>query len=449
MRLSFLDSLFHVQNIPDMDIQELHRVFLSTNGICIDSRNTISGSIFFAIRGENFDGNKFATEAIQKGCALAVVDDQSLPVNKRFLKVKDTLGCLQQLANYHRRQLHIPILALTGSNGKTTTKELCHTVLNRKFRVLATKGNLNNHIGVPLTLLSIKDEEIAIIEMGANHPGEISTLCSIAEPNFGIITNIGLAHLEGFGSPEGVKNGKAELYDFIRRNNGKAFYHASDPVLTGLIHKKKINSIPYGDHPGSLCRGKIINNEFFLSAELFFSENEKVKINSQLIGNYNLENIIASAAVGRYFGVPVKDIIKAIENYSPSNNRSQYLTTKKNKLILDAYNANPSSMRSALLNFLAIKDPLDKAMILGDMLELGEYADEEHDRIISLLKENSFRKVFLVGPIFRKAAGKSGFNCFEKPEELIDFFRKNEIKDHFIFIKGSRGIKLEKIIDYL
>jgi len=448
MRLSQKDSLFHVQRIQFMNIEELYRIFIRSTGICTDSRNIIPGAIFFAIRGEKFDGNKFARDALQKGCAYSVVDDKSLCDNPRLILVENVLEYLQQLANHHRKQLKIPLIALTGSNGKTTTKELCQAILARKFKVASTLGNLNNHIGVPLTILSIKDEEISIVEMGANHVGEIDTLCSIAKPGFGLITNIGLAHLEGFGSPEGVRRGKAELYDFLKNSNGKAFYNASDPVLSDMIRQHQIDPIPYGEHPESICRGQIHENKRFLSVELSFGT-KKIKINTRLIGSYNLENIIAASAVGKYFGVNNEDIKSAVENYSPSNNRSQYLITHKNKIIMDAYNANPTSMKSSILNFLGIKDTRQKLLILGDMLELGPYGNKEHDNIISLLKEKNCTNVYLVGPSFLKSAGNSEFRCFEKVEDLIIHLQINEIRDRLIFLKGSRAISLEKLIDSL
>lgn len=432
-----------------MNIERLYQIYSESNGISTDTRKIIPGSIFFALKGDNFDGNKFADEALIKGCTYAVSDDESLKGKDKLVLVKNVLETLQQLANYHRRKLKIPFIAITGSNGKTTTKELCFAVLFRKFRVFATRGNLNNHIGVPLSVLSIRNEEIAIIEMGANHEGEIRNLCSIAEPDFGIITNIGLAHLEGFGSPEGVKRGKEELYDFLKKNNGKAFYNSDNTLLARLIKEKEIDSIPYGKDPGAICAGKIIERSRFLIVELSIEEKIKAIVQTKLVGSYNLENIVASFAIGRYFGVDIEDIKEAIENYTPSNSRSQYLPTGNNRLIVDAYNANPSSMTSSVLNFLSMDDKDEKLIILGDMLELGRFSSEQHEKIVTLLKENAVKNVILVGPEFLKASKNSEYPGFEKVEELVDHCISNPVKNHLIFLKGSRGIKLEKLLEVL
>lgn len=432
-----------------MNIETLYHIFSESNGICTDSRRIIPGSLFFALKGESFNGNRFAGEALLKGCKYVIVDDKTYEGKDRHILVKNTLETLQELANYHRKKLKIPIVAITGSNGKTTTKELCFNVLSKKFNVLATKGNLNNHIGVPITLLSIKNEEFGIIELGANHQGEIKNLCSIAEPDFGIITNIGLAHLEGFGSPEGVIRAKVELYDFIKKNKGKVFYNSDNHILVRQIKEKKVSAIPFGSDPRSICKGFIVDKSRFLHIELELSDNTKTTIRSKMVGSYNLENIVAAAAIGIYFGVPVPDICNAIENYSPSNNRSQYSQTKKNKIVLDAYNANPDSMTSSLLNFISMDEKAEKLYILGDMLELGRFSIQEHKKIIKILKENNINNVFLVGSEFSEVSENTPYYRFRNVDELVSYLVSNEVKDKMIFIKGSRGIKLEKLLDVL
>ena len=432
-----------------MDIGHLYHIYSKSNGVSTDTRNLIPGSVFFALKGDKFDGNKFTGEALMKGCVRAVTDDESLKAKDNHYFVNNVLESLQQLANYHRHKLKIPFIAITGSNGKTTTKELSYAVLTKKFRVYATRGNLNNHIGVPVSVLSVRNEEIAIIEMGANHEGEIRNLCAIAEPDFGIITNIGHAHLEGFGSPEGVKRGKEELYDFLKINKGKAFYNSDSPLLSKMIREKGIDSIPFGNSLEAICNGRIIDKSRFISVEVAITGKNKAFINTKLVGSYNLENIVASAAIGTWFGVTIDEIKETIENYIPSNSRSQYLPTQNNKLILDAYNANPDSMMSSIMNFLSLDEKNEKLIILGDMLELGRFSMEEHEKIVKLLKENSVKNVILVGPEFLKASLNTEFCGFEKVEDLIIHFSSNQPKNLLIFLKGSRGIKLEKLLDVL
>jgi UDP-N-acetylmuramoyl-tripeptide--D-alanyl-D-alanine ligase len=431
-----------------MNIAELYNLFLKSTGICTDSRKPVPGSIFFAIRGENFDGNRFAADALRKGCIHAVVDDPSIPENNHFTRAGHVVDTLQQLAAFHRDQLKIPFIAITGSNGKTTTKELCKLILEQKFTVLATQGNLNNHIGVPLTILSVKNEKIAVIEIGANHEGEIKSLCPVARPDYGLITNIGLAHLEGFKSPEGIVRGKGELYDYLKEKNGHAFYNASSAILAEMIRRKQVRSIPYGEHPDSVCKGSIKENERFLTVDLQFGK-QRITAHSRLVGDYNLENLIAAAAVGNYFGVRARDIRQAVESYIPANARSQYITTGKNKLILDAYNANPSSMRSSILNFSRISEKMEKVLILGDMLELGEYEEEEHLRILQLVGSMGFKEVFLVGPMFMRLNTSEHFKSFENVENLMEYLVSHLTENRFILIKGSRGIKLEKVFECL
>jgi UDP-N-acetylmuramoyl-tripeptide--D-alanyl-D-alanine ligase len=432
-----------------MNIERLYSIFLKSSGISTDTRKILPGSLFFALKGDKFDGNKFAAEALLKGSVYSVTDDKSLKGSDRFIYVKNVLETLQHLALYHRKKLKIPFIAITGSNGKTTTKELCYAILCKKYRTIATQGNLNNHIGVPLTVLSVRNQEIALIEMGANHEGEINFLCTIAEPEFGLITNIGLAHLEGFGSFEGIKRGKTELYNFIKKENGRVFYNHDNPILAELVKEKKIDANAFGNCPDSICYGSIIENSRFLKIKLHFSEKTETIVQTRLVGNYNLENIVASAAIGIYFGVAVDDIKSAIENYYPTNSRSQYLKTENNRVILDAYNANPSSMNYSILNFLSMEDEKEKLLILGDMLELGDFTSEEHLKIINLVQDSKTKNVYFVGKEFSKASINTDFKCFGKVEDLKEFLKKNRIKDHLVFLKGSRGMLLEQLLAVL
>ncbi|MBA3970767.1 MAG: UDP-N-acetylmuramoyl-tripeptide--D-alanyl-D-alanine ligase, partial [Bacteroidetes bacterium] len=372
----------------------------------------------------------------------------------------DVLTALQQLANHHRKQLDIPVIGITGSNGKTTSKELINAVLSQKFKVLATKGNLNNHIGVPLTLLSITPEhEVAIIEMGANHQGEIEMLCNIAEPDFGVITNIGKAHLEGFGGLEGVKKGKSELYKFIREkqtrlpdDKGKLFVHGDDEVLIELA--LGCEKITYGtkklyDIVGAMTPG---NSEFisFQWSTRYTAATIKAStlVKTQLVGIYNYYNLLCAACVGNYFKVEDELINKALSEYVPSNNRSQLQKTKTNTLILDYYNANPSSMSLAIENFASLDQP-NKVVILGDMLELGSESEKEHDAIVELLKQKNISNVILVGPLFMTAVKNTGTRAFSTSDDAVEYLKVNQIEDSLILIKGSRGIKLEKVVDVL
>jgi len=432
-----------------MKTGELYQIYKKSNGISTDTRKLLPGSVFFALRGENFNGNTFAEEALRKGCLCSVVDDPSLRERKDLIFVDNTLETLQKLALYHRQKLSIPFIAITGSNGKTTTKELSHAILSRKFHVAATKGNLNNHIGVPLTILSIKDEELALIEMGANHPGEIGLLCSITEPGYGIITNIGRAHLEAFGSFEDVKKVKSELYDHLKKTDGKAFYNAGNSILKRLIKEKSVPAIPYGPHPDSLCMGRIKGRSLFIQAELDFRDGSRITVQTKLTGRYNMENILAAAALGHHLNVPVNDIASAIEEYSPSNNRSQFIKTVKNKIVLDAYNANPSSMKIAIMNFLSMNDPSEKLIILGDMLELGKYSEKEHEKIIRLLEMHNVKNVILVGKSFMKASAPRPFRTFPGTEDLARELRNEKIENCLILVKGSRGMTMEKILEFL
>ncbi len=430
-----------------MNTEQLHQLFLQHPVVSTDSRRIPEGCIFFALKGQNFDGNKFAEESLGKGAAYAVIDNPDYAGNTRLILVEDVLKSLQLLANYHRKQLNIPVLAITGTNGKTTTKELIAAVLQQKFQVTYTQGNLNNHIGVPLTLLSITNQtEIAVVEMGANHPGEIAELCRIAEPDLGIITNIGKAHLEGFGSFEGVVRTKAEMYDYLRENNGRCFINMDNDLLV----KQAINleQLSYGNTADVQLQGKPESSTYYLTVKVLFPKGW-LYLKSKLIGSYNFENILAAARVGLYFGVDPLLIQKGIENYQPSNNRSQLIQKGSNRIIMDAYNANPTSMMASLKNFAEIKNS-QKMLILGDMLELGEHAAEEHQKIADFINQEDFDTVYLVGKHFAKVNTGIKPKKFDNIELLFDYlYQQKPVEDTLILIKGSRGIQLEKILDKL
>jgi UDP-N-acetylmuramoyl-tripeptide--D-alanyl-D-alanine ligase len=425
-----------------IDIKELYDIFKQYKNITTDSRKIEAGDLFFALKGDNFDGNVFAKDALAKGAAYCIIDNPSYKINERCILVDDVLSTLQSLAAYHRQQLQIPIIAITGTNGKTTTKELVKCVLSKKYRTYATIGNLNNHIGVPLTLLSITDDiQIAIVEMGANHPGEIETLVNIALPDFGIITNIGKAHLEGFGSFEGVIKTKGELYDFLRANNRVAFVNSDNEILTNIANG--IEQVKYGNEGnGNFASAEVKDASPFLSIKY-----NNCTIQTNLIGSYNFENVLAAITIGKYFDVPGTEIASALENYVPTNNRSQLKKTEKNSLIIDAYNANPTSMRASLMNFMNISAE-NKCVILGDMRELGNDSQKEHEYIVNLLCSYDFKEIHLVGSEFKKVAA-SGMNTYENVAELTDFIKGNPIAGSTILIKGSNSMQLIKTVDFL
>ncbi|MES2396037.1 MAG: UDP-N-acetylmuramoyl-tripeptide--D-alanyl-D-alanine ligase [Bacteroidota bacterium] len=433
-------------------IQELYSHFLKHPVVCTDTRDIKQGSIFFALRGDNFNANKFAEQALESGCSLVVIDEGVYKKDERYFLVEDVLSTLQALANYHRKQLSIPIISITGTNGKTTSKELLNAVLSQKYNVLATKGNLNNHIGVPLTLLNITTQhEIAIVEMGANHVGEIAMLCSIAEPDFGMITNIGKAHLEGFGGYEGVIQAKSELYHFIQQKGGKVFVNADNKLLEQL--SAGIEKVTFGASESVDYEGEFIESNPFVKLKCKAKKDiqpieEKPVITTQLIGNYNFENILAAACIGYYFDVSDQQIKTGLENYVPANNRSQVMQTKYNLLLLDAYNANPSSMNAAIENFAQMDQP-NKMAILGDMLELGEDSAKEHDSIVNLLKNKNITNLILVGPFFKESGKSINAKTFSNSDEVVDYLKQHPVKDSTILIKGSRGIKLEKVVELL
>lgn len=421
-------------------IKELYQQYLQSTGVTTDSRNIKKASIFFALKGENFDGNEYAAEALKKGASLAVVDDKTID-GPGFFAVDDALTALQELAAHHRKTLDIPIIGLTGTNGKTTTKELIREVLSVKYNTYATAGNLNNHIGVPLTILGIKsDAGIAIVEIGANHIGEIKELCAIANPTHGIITNIGKAHLEGFGSYEGIIEAKSELYRHLIANQGDAFVHYNDEMLMGL--SSQIPRGTYGDDPEADVSGRITGSVPFMGIHW-----EGHDVMTHLYGDYNFENVMAAICVGKFFLVKEAEINEAIASYIPTNNRSQVVKSGSNTIFLDAYNANPSSMEVSIKQFLKQKAD-KKAVILGDMLELGGVSQEEHRKVIAAI-ENKFDTVILVGPEFLVAGSGGGMNIFPDTNEAYCWLEQNPLSDTDILIKGSRGIALERLLSVL
>lgn len=427
-----------------MSIIDLYDLFIHNPQITTDSRNCPKGSIFFALKGDKFDGNQYAGKALASGCVYAVIDNPDYYIGKRTILVDNVLKTLQQLAHHHRKVLGLPIIGITGTNGKTTTKELLAAVLSTKFNLLYTEGNFNNHIGVPLTLLRLThDHEMAVIEMGASHPGDIKELVDIVHPNYGIITNVGRAHLEGFGSFEGVIRTKGELYDYIRRSKGKIFIKKENEYLQSIA--KGIEQITYGNGDDAFASGQVVSCDPFL----VFNWKQQGKLHTvetHMIGSYNLDNVLAAVAVGRFFKIPAERISRAIAAYEPTNNRSQFKKTENNELIIDAYNANPSSMKVALDNFITM--PVQpKAIILGDMRELGPTSDELHAEVVEQIKKGQFDKVFLCGEHFSKV-GKE-FSPFATTEAMVEELRKQPLKGYHILIKGSHSMGLEKLADIL
>ncbi|MGK4225480.1 UDP-N-acetylmuramoyl-tripeptide--D-alanyl-D-alanine ligase [Parabacteroides distasonis] len=427
-----------------MSIIDLYDLFIHNPQITTDSRNCPKGSIFFALKGDKFDGNQYAGKALASGCVYAIIDNPDYYIGERTILVDNVLKTLQQLAHHHRKVLGLPIIGITGTNGKTTTKELLAAVLSTKFNVLYTEGNLNNHIGVPLTLLRLThDHEMAVIEMGASHPGDIKELVDIVHPNYGIITNVGRAHLEGFGSFEGVIRTKGELYDYIRRSKGKLFIKKENEYLQSIA--KGIEQITYGNGDDAFASGQVVRCDPFL----VFNWKQQGKLHTvetHMIGSYNLDNVLAAVAVGRFFKIPAERISRAIAAYEPTNNRSQFKKTENNELIIDAYNANPSSMKVALDNFITM--PVQpKAIILGDMRELGPTSDELHAEVVEQIKKGQFDKVFLCGEHFSKV-GKE-FSPFATTEAMTEELRRQPLKGYHILIKGSHSMGLEKLADIL
>lgn len=430
-----------------MSINDLYDLFLKFPKISTDSRKIEKDSLFFALKGENFNGNTYATTALEHGAAFSVIDEAEYKAGDQYILVDNVLTTLQELARYHRQKLGLPIIAITGTNGKTTTKELVTCVLSMKFSVDYTKGNLNNHIGVPITLLSMSSStQIGVVEMGANHPGEIAALCQIALPDFGLITNVGKAHLEGFGSFEGVKRTKAELYQFIQRRKGKVFLNTSNDHLKEMAGNVEVISYKTSN-AGEGIEGELLQSSPMMAFQVKFPKGW-LYIKSHLAGGYNLENALAAVCIGNYFGVPPLDIAKAIETYQPSNNRSQFFNTANNQVLMDAYNANPSSMDAALENFKTFDAPL-KGIILGDMLELGEASNEEHQKIVDKLLTMNLGLVLLVGKMFSRCRVPSDFHLFADNVLLTNYLEIISPKGFLFLVKGSRGMKLENVADKL
>ncbi len=432
-----------------MNIKELYTVFLSANGVSTDTRTLEAGQIFFALRGENFDGNRFVSQALEQGARMAVTDDNSLEKEEHVFIVDSALEALQALANYHRKQKDLTVLAITGSNGKTTTKELIAQVLSSGYPTLYTEGNLNNHIGLPLTLLRLTEERIAVIEMGANHPGEIELLCKIAEPDLGIITNIGKAHLEGFGSFEGVKKAKGELYDYLAGEGKSILINSSDQLLVEMAESRGLKGVEYALNTHAGVSGKITATRPFLEGVITIDGHE-YSLSTRMLGAYNFLNLLAAISAGIYFGIEVEDILGRLADYSPGNNRSQIAEGKSNTLFLDAYNANPSSMRASLEDFVAGEE-LMKMAILGEMLELGNESEAEHSSLLNWLKGAGIQKVILIGEQFVKMSekGEYPFLFFHDVEECMVYLSKHTPSGYRILLKGSRKNALEQATNLL
>ncbi len=430
-----------------MKSEDFYTTFLRYPQICTDSRKVQPGCLYFALKGEHFNGNIFAADALDKGSAFAVVDDPEVAKDGQYILVPDVLGFLQDLASLHRSHLRIPVIGLTGTNGKTTTKELIHSVLKQKYRTVATFGNLNNHIGVPLTILAAgPDTEMLIVEMGANHPGEIAFLCNIARPTAGLITNIGKAHLEGFGSFEGVIRTKNELYQSLINSGGQLFLNLDDERLRSLAGDYPYCS--YGTSENADICGWDAGEGRFLEVKWKTEGGGSNRVESQLTGSYNLYNVLAAIAIGNRFGLSDQQINAGIESYVPGNMRSQWLKTDKNLLLLDAYNANPSSMALALEHFASLSLP-NSIALLGDMFELGDQSREEHLHIVRLAESLGFAKIFFAGPVFFELASGFFHHFFESTDSLRNYLSDNPVEGCNVLVKGSRGMQLEKLIDLL
>ncbi|MBQ2187979.1 MAG: UDP-N-acetylmuramoyl-tripeptide--D-alanyl-D-alanine ligase [Bacteroidales bacterium] len=425
------------------DIERIYELYKGAYTVTTDSRTITPGCVFVALKGEHFDGNDFALKVAEEGIAACVIADRpDLPKHNRLFVVNDSLKALQELAKHHREKLGLPIIGITGTNGKTTTKELVSAVLSKKYNIVYTQGNFNNQLGVPLTLLKIKPEvELAVVEMGASHPGDIDELTNLGEPDYGMITNIGRAHLRDFGGYEGVIKTKNEMYQYIAAHKGLLFVNEDNDLLMGLA--KDIDKVTYGTCQGAGTKGKMLSANPYLSVEW-----NGYKIDTQLVGDYNFENVMAAICIGKYFKVDDKDIVEALSSYCPTNNRSQVIETGKNRVIMDAYNANPTSMSHAIRNFRNICSD-HNVLILGDMLELGEESEKEHKAIIQLLKELRFQLVFLVGSEFAKVSSNSTYFTVNDVDKLIRYITLNPISGYDILVKGSNGIHLNKIIDSL
>ncbi len=427
-----------------MTIQEIHKIFLNCKSVVIDTRKIETNSFFIAIKGERFDANTFAKEALEKGASFVLIDNQEYYIDNRTILVENCLITLQELAKYHREFLNIPIIALTGSNGKTTTKELILVVLSKKYQTTATIGNLNNHIGVPLTLLSFThNTEIGIVEMGANHLKEIEFLCGIAQPDYGYITNFGKAHLEGFGGVQGVIQGKSEMYNYLKTNRKKVFVNLDDTIQAEKT--KDIERITFSQ----TTKTGVVSIENVIANPLVNLDYHELNIHSQLIGLYNANNISAAITIGNYFAVPDMDIKEAIESYIPENNRSQLINKNSNEIILDAYNANPSSMLVALENFLQLEKN-NKAIVIGDMFELGNESLEEHKLIINYLEPKEKVTCYFIGnDFYSNRIENPNFHFYKDFETFTSFLKENPFHNKSLLIKGSRGMALERTLEYL
>ena len=427
--------------------EQLYQLFRESKGLSTDSRTITEGQMFFALWGDNFNGNKYAADALAKGASWAVIDDPAFETEKTIL-VDDTLTELQKLANHHRKELKCPVIAITWTNGKTTTKELLAAVLLKKYMVHCTNKNFNNQIGVPLTILSAPEgTEMMVLEMGASHIGEIRTLCLIARPDYGIITNIGTAHIEGFGSFDGVVKAKTELYEHLRKVNGIAFYNDRDKLISEKIYKMVNRAVPFSDPTGTELKVTPEISDMNLSLSVKYLQ-KKLQIRTNLFGTYNSDNVKAAIGTGLFFGVDIEDIADAIEKYVPGDNRSQILVTENNTLICDSYNANPVSMKMAIESFAAI-EAVKKMCILGDMLELGDKSEEEHKKMHKVLTDHNLQNVMLAGPVFAKVSAGFRFKTFSTVSRLKEYLRLKPVKGYHILIKGSRGMALEQIYDML
>lgn len=431
-----------------VSIEHIYSYFSESTGITTDTRQCREGMMFVALRGENFDGNRYAKSALEQGCRYAVVDNAAYadPADERYLLVDDSLKALQQLARHHRRTLGLPIVGITGTNGKTTTKELIAAVLSRKYHIHYTQGNLNNHIGVPLTLLQLTAEhEMAVVEMGASHPGDIKELVEIAEPDYGLITNVGMAHLQGFGSLEGVIRTKGEMYDYLRTTPRRTIFLNSDNHHLCAI-AEGLEAVTYGQAEGVDICGKLIDCAPYLRFQWRKCGGEWHEVSTQLIGSYNIDNALCAVAVGTYFGVAEQEVSAALSEYAPTNNRSQLTKTEHNTLVVDAYNANPTSMRAAIDNF-ALMDVPHKMLILGDMKELGEATEAAHQEVVDLLDARDFAEVWLVGPAF--AATRHTQRTFANAEEVKAALVAERPEGRTILIKGSNSMKLASLVEWL
>ena len=429
--------------------EKLYEYYLENPVISTDTRNITPGCIFFALKGDLFNANEFAVQAIEKGAAYAIIDEEKYTTNDRCLLVPDVLSTLQDLARHHRKQLNIPVIGLTGSNGKTTSKELVNAVLAERYKTFATFGNLNNHIGVPLSILSITDDvQIAVIEMGANHQKEIALLCTIAQPTHGIITNVGMAHLDGFGGFEGVKKGKAELYAYLKETNGYTFINRDNPYLLEMSAVAGLNKlIYYGTENGNTIKGALKSSDPFIEVD-WTNHDVSSSVKTNLTGSYNFENILAAICIGDFFDMSPEEINTGLSNYQPKNNRSQLTKTEKNTVICDFYNANPSSMTAALKN-IAVLSADKKTAILGDMFELGPESPGQHELIAKQASESSLDQIIFIGKDFYAFKDEVEGTFFETPAEAAGYLQANPVLKHLVLLKGSRGMKLESLLQYL